>query len=164
MNRSTRAVLAALAAVCGATAVAVAQSQYPTTAASDKVSAFALMTPNGQSLSGLPVMGPVSPTNPLPVLTFPSTGAGSAGPVTVGTSSATALANSVLGRRFLAIDNESVTATVACAFGATAALNTAGSWTIPPGMTRTWNGSFVPSDAVNCIASAAGTPVTLEAD
>jgi hypothetical protein len=164
MNRWTRAVLATLAAGCGATAVALAQSQYPTTAPSDKVTAFALMAPNGQSLSGLPVMGPVSPTNPLPVLTYPVSGAGSAGPVTIGTSSGQALAGSALGRRFLAIDNESVTATVACAFGATAALNTAGSWTIPPGMTRTWNGSFVPSDTVNCIASAAATPVTIEAD
>jgi hypothetical protein len=164
MNRSIRAVLVALAAACGATAVALAQSQYPTTAPSDKVSAFALMAPNGQSLSGLPVMGPVSPTNPLPVLTYPTSAAGSAGPVTVSTTSTQALASSALGRRFLAIDNESITATVACAFGTTAALNTAGSWTIPPGMTRTWNGSFVPSDAVNCVASATGTPVTIEAD
>ena len=164
MNRMTRAVLLALAAGCGATAIALAQSQYPTVAPSDRVTAFALVAPNGQSLSGLPVMGPVSPTNPLPVLTYAVSTSGTTAPVTLGATSTQVIAGSVNGRRFLAIDNESVTATVACAFGATAALNSAGSWTIPPGMTRTWNGGFVPSDTVNCIASAAGTAVTVEAD
>jgi hypothetical protein len=164
MKRVTHAALAALVAGTGAAAIAVAQSQFPTSAPSDKVSAFALVAPNGQTLSGLPVMGPVAPTNPLPVLTFPNSNAGSTTPVTVGTSSAQALASAALGRRVLAIDNESATATVACAFGAAAVLNSAGSWTIPPLMTRSWSGSFVPSDQVNCIASAAGTPVTVEAN
>jgi Zn-dependent alcohol dehydrogenase len=164
MNRMTCAVLAIFAAGCGAASIALAQSQFPTAAPSDKVSAFALAAPTGQTLAGLPVMGPVSPTNPLPVVTSPNSTTGSTTAVTVGTSSAQALAAAVSVRRFLAIDNESTTAAVACAFGATAALNTAGSWTIPPGMTRTWNGTFVPSDAVNCIAGAAGTPVTVEAN
>lgn len=164
MNRSTRAVLAALAAGCGAVSIALAQSQFPTGAPSDKVSAFAIVVPNGQTFGGQPVMAPASPTNPLPVLTLPASTTGSTDAVTVGTTSSQALAAAAGIRRFLAIDNESMTAAIACAFGGAAALNTAGSWTIPPGMTRTWNGTFVPSDAVNCIASAAGTPVTVEAD
>lgn len=63
----------------------------------------------------------------------------------------------------LDIKNESTTATIACAFGATAAINTAGSYTIPPGWHRSWEGSYVPSDAVNCISSAATSPATIEA-
>lgn len=52
---------------------------------------------------------------------------------------------------------------IACSFGGTAALDSAGSWTIPPGETRTWNGSFVPAEAIDCIAGAVATPVTIEA-
>ena len=164
MNRRTCAVLGILVAGSGAASIAVAQSQFPTAAPADKVSAFAIAAPTGSTFAGLPVMGPVGPANPLPVLTFPVSTAGSTTAVTIGTTSMQALAAAVSVRRFLAIDNESVTAAVACAFGATAAINSAGSWTIPPGMTRTWNGTFVPSDAVNCIAGAANTPLTIEAN
>ena len=62
-------------------------------------------------------------------------------------------------RGILAVDNESTTATIACAFGITAVLNSAGSWTIPPGVTRVFD-VFPPSDQLNCIASGAATPVT----
>lgn len=65
-------------------------------------------------------------------------------------------------RYLLALDNESATATVACAFGATAAINTAGSFTIGPGQTRTWTGQRIPSDAINCISSVASSPLTVE--
>lgn len=67
-------------------------------------------------------------------------------------------------RRLLSIDNESTTATIACAFGATAAINTAGSFTLVPGTTRVWNSYPVPADAVNCISSAATSPATVEAN
>lgn len=161
MSRMTLAIMALGAIGCGAAAVALAQSQFPTAAPSDKVSAFAIAAPTGQTIAGLPVMGPVSPSNPLPVVTSPNSTTGSTTAVSVGTTSAQVLAAAVSVRRFLAIDNESATVAVACAFGTTAALNSAGSWTIPPGMTRTWNGTFVPSDALNCIANATATPVTI---
>jgi len=62
---------------------------------------------------------------------------------------------------FLDLVNESATATVACALGATAVLNGAGSITLPPLWHRSWEGTFVPTDAVNCIASAGSTPATI---
>jgi len=65
-------------------------------------------------------------------------------------------------RQFLVIDNESTTATIACNFGGTAAINTAGSFTIPPGSTRTWASYPVPADTVNCISSVASSPATIE--
>jgi hypothetical protein len=91
----------------------------------------------------------------------PVSGTGSTSAVTVGASSAQVLAAG--SRKYLSFDNESTTATIACNFGGTAAINTAGSYTLPPGATRTWaaaNG-FVPSDAVNCIASVGSTPLTV---
>lgn len=105
---------------------------------------------------------PVSAATPLPVSAPQSSATGTVSAATVGTSSAQVLA--AASRRLLAIDNESTTATIACAFGATAAINTAGSFTIPPGVTRTWRDYPVPADAVNCIASASSTPATVEAN
>ena len=93
----------------------------------------------------------------------PSSSADNTIAATVGVTSAQVVAVSATRRVIVAIDNESTSATIACAFGATAALNTAGSFTIPPGVTRVWDGTFVPSDAINCIASAGSTPVTVEA-
>ena len=85
---------------------------------------------------------------------------GSVSAVTITNSSAQAVAPA--SRRLLSIDNESATATIACAFGASAALNTAGSFTIPPNFTRTWTAYPVPADAVNCISSAATSAATIE--
>lgn len=62
----------------------------------------------------------------------------------------------------LAIDNESASASIACRFGGTAALNTAGSFTFPPGTTRVWNSYPVPVEALNCISSASTSPATVE--
>lgn len=92
----------------------------------------------------------------------PQTATGGFAAVSVGVTSAVALAVRTAPQYLLALDNESTTASLACAFGATAALNTAGSFTIQPGQTRTWSGTYVPLDAVNCIASAAATPLTVE--
>jgi hypothetical protein len=78
---------------------------------------------------------------------------------TVGTSSAQAVASATW--TYVAIDNESASASIACSFGGIAALNSAGSWTVPPGQTRTWAPGAAPSGAINCIASAVSTPVTI---
>jgi hypothetical protein len=78
---------------------------------------------------------------------------------TVGTSSAQAVASATW--TYVAIDNESASASVACSFGGTAALNSAGSWTVPPSQTRIWVPGTAPSGAINCIASAVSTPVTI---
>ena len=52
-------------------------------------------------------------------------------------------------------------ATVSCAFGVAAVLNGAGTVTLLPGQIVTWEGSFVPNDAINCIASTGSTAFTL---
>lgn len=87
-------------------------------------------------------------------------------PATVTNSSTQMLAAVTGSRLFLSIDNESATATIACAFSATATANTAGSYTIGPGATRTWGPGTaevpVPGGAVNCISSAATSPATIE--
>lgn len=86
----------------------------------------------------------------------------------IGTTHAATITNSsaqlVAGanRTLIAIDNESTTATIACNFGGTAAINTAGSWTLTPGQTRTWKTDPIPGDAINCISSAATSPATYE--
>lgn len=98
-------------------------------------------------------------------------------PIVLGTSSQLLLAATQGGApaNELAIDNESTTATIAICFAPPNALpttscpggpgiNTAGSFTIPPGATRIWgtNGGNVPSNAIWGIASAVSTPVTIE--
>jgi Zn-dependent alcohol dehydrogenase len=174
--------LAGAVFLSGFPACASAQSAFPTAAGGMMVPGTALLVPNGQGGAGAgPVVAPVSPSNPLAVACVsgcntgtvavsgtvapaPASGPAGASGCIVGTSSAQCAA-AVAGRRLLAIDNESPTATIACAFGnMTPALNTAGSWTIPPQSVRDWSGSYVPNDAVNCVASAAGTPVTIEAN
>jgi hypothetical protein len=93
--------------------------------------------------------------------------------VTVGTGSTLILNPAVNegaanGYRKIAVDNESTTATCAVCFGAscTPALNTAGSFTIAPGVTRQWDvpygagGGY--ADAMNGICSASSTPLTVE--
>jgi hypothetical protein len=64
------------------------------------------------------------------------------------------------------LDNESATATIAFNFGGTAALNTAGDYTLGPGVKLVLGGpgvlftsSYFP---LNCIASSAATPATVE--
>ena len=86
--------------------------------------------------------------------------------VTVTNSSAQALGSAAGPRLFLSIDNESATATIACSFGGTAAANTAGSYTISPGITRVWGpvSTDMPLSgaAINCISSVASSPATIE--
>jgi hypothetical protein len=86
--------------------------------------------------------------------------------VSVTNSSAQAIGVSAGPRLFLSIDNESATANIACNFGGTAALNTAGSYTIAAGTTRTWGpvnkDNPLSGAAINCISSAASSPATIE--
>lgn len=89
----------------------------------------------------------------------PTTAAATTTAVTVTNSSAQALAGG--SRKYLMIKNESASAFVACKFAGTAALNTAGSITLAPYSAFTWESSFVPNDAVNCISSVASSPATL---
>lgn len=85
---------------------------------------------------------------------------------TVTNASATMVAASTGPRVFVAITNESATATIACNFGGTAVANTAGNYTLGPGTTRTWGPGTeeypVPGGAINCISSAATSPATIE--
>lgn len=82
--------------------------------------------------------------------------------VTVAATSAQGVAGHT--RNFLLIVNESASATVAVAFGATAAvLNGAGSIMLAAGASLRFSQAdgLVPSDALNFIASAGSTPVTV---
>ena len=103
---------------------------------------------------------PYSASSPIPSAIVPSSGAGNYAAATIGVASAQAVAASTA-TVFLDLVNESATATIACAFGAPAVLNGAGSITLPPLWHRSWEGSFVPTDAVNCISSVAATPATI---
>lgn len=91
----------------------------------------------------------------------PITGTGGVTAVTVGTASAQAIAAATR-TAILAFKNESTSASIAISLGGTAALNTAGSFTIPPGQLLTLSTpAYVPGDAINAIASAATTPMTV---
>ena len=82
---------------------------------------------------------------------------------TVATSSGTCLAaNTAV--TFLQVQNTSATASVACAFGTTAVLNATNSFQLAPGQSASWGPSTggVPTGALNCIASAASTPLYVE--
>lgn len=77
--------------------------------------------------------------------------------VTVGVTSAQASA--AHGRNYLALLNQSNTATIACAFAQAAVLNGAGSITLLPNAGYVFD-TLVPQDAINCIASASA-PLTI---
>jgi hypothetical protein len=95
---------------------------------------------------------------PVPI---PNAGAMTVTSASVGVASAQALAAG--SRKYLFIQNVSLTASVGCRIdGGTAALNTAGAFMLTPGSSRTWEGSATPNAAITCIASAASTPTTIE--
>jgi hypothetical protein len=90
---------------------------------------------------------------------------GGATAFSVGSTSAPLLPADPYGRRLLSIHNESGSASVAVCISAscTAALNTAGNYTLGPGQTILWNTpNAVPSSAVNAIATGSSIPVTVE--
>lgn len=90
----------------------------------------------------------------------PAYGPGAYSSASIGATSAQCVAANAA-KTFLDIVNDSPTATMAIAFGGPAVINGAGSYTLPPLWHRSWEGTFVPTDAVNCIASVAGTPATI---
>lgn len=97
----------------------------------------------------------------LPSANVPTAGAMTVTAPSVGVASAQALAAGT--RKYLFIQNVSATASIACrADGGTAALNTAGSFMLPPLASKVWEGSATPSAAITCIASVAATPATIE--
>ena len=91
------------------------------------------------------------------------------GPRHVVSGTATTASTKMLGATpnavsLLAIDNESATIAIACSFGSetTASVNTAGSFTIPAGFTRVWQGLYVPTDQINCISASSTADMTIE--
>jgi hypothetical protein len=97
------------------------------------------------------------------ITTTPKTAAFSAPGCIVGTASAQCLAASTAVNH-IQIQNASASASIACAFGATAALSSSGSIQLAPGQSALWGPSTsgVPFGALNCIAGAASTPLYLE--
>ena len=110
---------------------------------------------SGLTVQGMPGGSPV-------VSTSNGTGAytGAYSTPSIGTSSAQALPASVASL-FLDITNQSTYAVIACAFGQAAVISGAGSFTLQPGASKTFQGSFVPTDALNCISTYAATPATI---
>jgi hypothetical protein len=94
------------------------------------------------------------------VTTTPKTGAATVAGCTIGTSSAQCLAASTA-TNSLFVQNTSATASIACSEGGTAILNSSGSYQLGPGASMLWGPSTAgpPSAAINCIASAASTPL-----
>jgi hypothetical protein len=101
------------------------------------------------------------------VAPVPNQATGAYSSVTVGTSDSTILAASTA-FYFLDLVNASATATICVNFGATATISgtqcAAGEIALPPLWQRSWEGSFVPTDAVHAIASAASTPAAVGAN
>jgi len=107
---------------------------------------------------------PVTSTNPFPISgsSAPINGSSNYAAATIGASSTSVLASATV-RYFLSITNQSAVNNVACNLGGTAVINGAGSIDIPPGWQLVWEGTYVPLDAVNCIASGSSTPITVGA-
>ena len=123
------------------------------------------IVPGFVPLGGCPVGGgncggPASSTNPLTVNSKPTTGTGAYSAVTVGTTDSTIVTASTAAV-LLDVVNNSSTATICLNLGATATITgtacAAGEITLPPLWHRSWEGTFVPTDAVHAIASAAST-------
>jgi hypothetical protein len=94
----------------------------------------------------------------------PNVASGAYASVTVGTVDSTILAANTA-FYFLDVVNASATATICLNFGAAATITgtqcAAGEIALPPLWHRSWEGSFVPSDAIHAIASAASTPASV---
>lgn len=93
------------------------------------------------------------------VTVLPTTAAATVAAVTVTASSAQAIASG--SRKYLLLKNESTADAIACRINGTAALNTAGSITILPYGSHEWDGSYVPSEAINCIGASSSVPLTV---
>jgi hypothetical protein len=98
------------------------------------------------------------------VSTTPKTGTWAISGCTVGTSSSQCIATSTVVNH-VQIQNTSSSASIACTWnGGTAVLNSNGSVQLAPGQPASWgpNTAGVPPGALNCIASAASTPLYVE--
>ena len=105
--------------------------------------------------------------SPVPgVAPVPNVASGAYTAATIGTSDQTILAAGSA-YYFLDLVNDSATATVCINFGATATIAgtscSAGEITLPPLWHRSWEGSFIPTDTLHAIASAASTPASIGA-
>jgi hypothetical protein len=115
---------------------------------------------------------PPSSTNPLwvapagsalfPIIS-PTRSALTVAGCSVGVASALCLAASTA-NLWVQVQNTSATASVACSWGGTATLNASNSFLLAPGQSASWGvmSSGVPTNALNCIASAAATPLYVE--
>lgn len=106
----------------------------------------------------------VGPANPLPVATSSLPPAARNFPgCTVGATSTTCLAASTA-VTFVQIQNVSASASIACAFGVAAVLNTKTAVQLGAGQSASWGPvtGGVPSGQLNCIASAGSTPLYVE--
>jgi hypothetical protein len=96
----------------------------------------------------------------------PTKGTGAYTSATVGTTDSTILAASTA-VVFLDVVNTSPSATICVNVGATATISgtacAAGEVSLPPLWHRSWEGTFIPTDAIHAIASAASTPATVGA-
>jgi hypothetical protein len=97
----------------------------------------------------------------------PHQASGAYAAATVGTSDQTVLSGATA-FYFLDIVNLSPTATVCVNFGAAATISgtacAAGEVTLSPLWHRSWEGTFVPTDAIHAISSAASTPISVGAN
>lgn len=105
----------------------------------------------------------VNAANPLPVGGTVTPSAVSTPGCTVGTSSGQCLAG-LSSARWLQLQNVHATNSIACSWGGTAVLNAAGSFMLAAGQSASWGliTGGVPSQALNCIASGATTPLYVE--
>jgi len=106
---------------------------------------------------------PYSASNPLPTTSTlaPISSTGTTSAATIGTASAQVIAASTVTTGY-SICNVSVSAQVACRIGGTAAINTAGSYMLDPGQCLMNSPYILDTGVINCIASVASTPLTVQ--
>lgn len=88
--------------------------------------------------------------------------AGAFSGVTVATTHAQALASGTA-QIYLMLHNPSAAGgnTIYCSFGGTATVAGAGTISIAAGQSYTWESSYIPNDAIDCIAATGSTPLTI---
>lgn len=134
---------------------ALAQAQFPTPSG-QAAGGNVLMCLNGSN-QAVPCTGATWPGSTGGAVTknFPST--------TVGTSSAQVLA-AAAATKSLTLQNVSVSSTISCRWGGTAVLNGVQNFTLYPGQAASWGAATagIPNVVLNCIASAASSPLYVE--
>lgn len=101
----------------------------------------------------------VTATNALPVVQTPQTGTGSYFATIILTSS-TQVITAATATSFIEVNNQSAV-NIACRFGAAAIISGAGSINIPTLSSRKWDGTFIPTDALNCISQTSNAKATI---